>query len=356
MHQISDEDKAMVSQESKDRARAIAQEVTHPLDTPPHQHPINTPSRHTHSMYPINTPYQHSLSTPSLNPASPSGFRCEVARDQDGQGRLRGLREVQGEDRHAGNAQIKDPTPPSPPHPSPSPILFLSHSRAVPSSQVQQIKDMLGEVVRRRSERVWLRNQHHGELDDGKIVDGLAGDRLVFKRRGVLDNSGGLRSASAGDAQGHEEARRTVQFVVDVSGSMMRFNGYDGRLERMLETTLMIMEALPRRFEDINSGRNSDSDAGNDNDTTNSELADLLEYSIAGHSGDTPCEVFVDFPSNAPPNYPSSGTGEKQEAEASNEKGFFGFLKRKKEGGAGTRSGVLNEKAKMESATAATTP
>ena len=100
---------------------------------------------------------------------------------------------------------------------------------------------MLGEVVRRKRERVWLRNQHHGELDDGKIVDGLAGDRLVFKRRGVLDNSG-QRSVSIGDAQGHEEARRMVQFVVDVSGSMMRFNGYDGRLERMLETTLMIME------------------------------------------------------------------------------------------------------------------
>ena len=210
---------------------------------------------------------------------------------------------------------------------------------------------MLSEVVRRRSERVWLRNQHHGELDDGKIVDGLAGDRLVFKRRGVLDN-GGLRSVSAGDAQGHEEAKRMVQFVVDVSGSMMRFNGYDGRLERMLETTLMIMEALPRRCDD----NDGDSDCSNDIDTTNSELADLLEYSIAGHSGDTPCEVFVDFLSNALPSSTSSssssnhrGTGEKQApTETSNEKGFFGFLKRKKEAGTGTRSGALNEKAKME--------
>ena len=36
-----------------------------------------------------------------------------------------------------------------------------------------------------------------------------------------------------------------VQFVVDVSGSMIRFNGLDRRLERMLETTLMIMQSLP---------------------------------------------------------------------------------------------------------------
>ena len=32
--------------------------------------------------------------------------------------------------------------------------------------------------------------------------------------------------------------------VVDVSGSMYRFNGHDQRLERMLESTLMVMEAL----------------------------------------------------------------------------------------------------------------
>ena len=119
-------------------------------------------------------------------------------------------------------------------------------------------------------------------------------------------------------------------------------------------------EALPRRRDDRNSSRGSDSDTGNGNssiDTATSsdndnELADLLEYSIAGHSGDTPCEVLVDFPSNAPLDSPSSpdrrAPGEKQEYENSQEKGFFGFLKRKKEAGVGTRSGALNEKAKME--------
>ena len=35
--------------------------------------------------------------------------------------------------------------------------------------------------------------------------------------------------------------------VVDVSGSMYRFNGHDGRLDRMLESVLMVMEAFTER-------------------------------------------------------------------------------------------------------------
>ena len=33
-------------------------------------------------------------------------------------------------------------------------------------------------------------------------------------------------------------------FLVDVSGSMYRFNGQDGRLDKLLQCTVMIMEAL----------------------------------------------------------------------------------------------------------------
>ena len=35
--------------------------------------------------------------------------------------------------------------------------------------------------------------------------------------------------------------------VVDVSGSMYRFNGHDGRLDRTMESTLMVMEAFNER-------------------------------------------------------------------------------------------------------------
>ena len=40
---------------------------------------------------------------------------------------------------------------------------------------------------------------------------------------------------------------KRIRLVVDVSGSMYRFNGYDGRLERTLEAVLMVMEAFERQ-------------------------------------------------------------------------------------------------------------
>ena len=38
--------------------------------------------------------------------------------------------------------------------------------------------------------------------------------------------------------------RKSIRLVVDVSESMYRFNGYDGRLDRTLEAVLMVMEAF----------------------------------------------------------------------------------------------------------------
>lgn len=36
-------------------------------------------------------------------------------------------------------------------------------------------------------ERQWLKNQALGELDDAKIIDGLTGEKTIYKRRGELD-------------------------------------------------------------------------------------------------------------------------------------------------------------------------
>ena len=36
-------------------------------------------------------------------------------------------------------------------------------------------------------ERQWLKNQALGELDDAKIIDGLTGEKAIYKRRGELD-------------------------------------------------------------------------------------------------------------------------------------------------------------------------
>lgn len=38
----------------------------------------------------------------------------------------------------------------------------------------------------------WLKNQNHGELDDMKLVDGVTGDTLIYKRRGEPDKQLGL--------------------------------------------------------------------------------------------------------------------------------------------------------------------
>ena len=38
----------------------------------------------------------------------------------------------------------------------------------------------------------WLGNQNHGELDDMKLVDGVTGETLIYRRRGEPDKQLGL--------------------------------------------------------------------------------------------------------------------------------------------------------------------
>ncbi|RLN94302.1 hypothetical protein BBJ28_00003843 [Nothophytophthora sp. Chile5] len=131
-----------------------------------------------------------------------------------------------------------------------------------------QLRAVLGNLEAVAQERSWLRHQSSGELDDGKLVDGVAGERLVFKRRGVSD------SPFQGPAGHQQQEPKRMLFVMDVSGSMYRFNGQDARLERMLETSLMIMESF----------------AGFEKE---------LDYCLMGHSGDSSEIPFVAF--GAPP-------------------------------------------------------
>ena len=73
-----------------------------------------------------------------------------------------------------------------------------------------------------------------------------------------------------------EFRKRTLLFLVDVSGSMYRFQMMDGRLARMLEATMLVMEALEG-------------------------LEGKYEYAIRGHSGESDGVEFVEFgqpPSN----------------------------------------------------------
>ena len=61
-----------------------------------------------------------------------------------------------------------------------------------------------------------------------------------------------------------------LQFLMYCSGRMYRFDSYDGRLNRCLEAAVMLMESFYG-------------------------MQRYFDYSIVGHSGDSPCIHSVDF-------------------------------------------------------------
>ena len=115
-----------------------------------------------------------------------------------------------------------------------------------------QLRSVLLSVEARERERVWLKGQVVGELDDARLVDGVLGEKNVFKRRGHNPNPP--------PSQRQHLPKRLI-FVVDVSSSMANFNA-DERLDRLCATTLMVMEAF-------------------------TGLGHKYEYAIVGHSGET---------------------------------------------------------------------
>lgn len=128
-----------------------------------------------------------------------------------------------------------------------------NHLQSQVAVQIQQLQVLLKDIKRRKQERIWLKRQSTGELDDSRLVDALAGEKDVFKRRGKATNSS-INATKAAEPM-------AIKLVVDISASMYRFNGYDGRLQRLLEATLMIMEALKDddRFALTIVGHNGDS-------------------------------------------------------------------------------------------------
>jgi von Willebrand factor A domain-containing protein 8 len=142
--------------------------------------------------------------------------------------------------------------------------LFIGLSASI-RPQVQILRVILEGINAKQKERFWLKNQNDGELDDTKLVEGITGEHAIYKKRGKELSDTGL----------HELPKR-IKFVVDVSGSMYRFNSYDQRLSKMLETSLLVMESLQG-------------------------LEQKYLYDIVGHSGDTECINFVE-PGKPPKN------------------------------------------------------
>ncbi|XP_044262539.1 von Willebrand factor A domain-containing protein 8 [Tribolium madens] len=119
--------------------------------------------------------------------------------------------------------------------------------------QVQSLRVILGNLQAKNKERHWTRHQTSGELDDVKLIDGLLGEKTIFRRRAEQDPEMGAPQTKP----------KLFRLVVDVSGSMYRFNGYDGRLDRELEAAVLVMEAFQG-------------------------FADKIQYDIIGHSGEAP--------------------------------------------------------------------
>eukprot|EP00760_Papus_ankaliazontas_P017911 PhM_4_TR17397/c0_g1_i1/m.85845 len=126
-------------------------------------------------------------------------------------------------------------------------------------AEIQVLRSMLQGLRSKQGERVWLRNQTEGVLDDSKIVDGLTGEKGIFKRR-----------ADSPDSGFNKNKKKKMMFVLDASASMYRFNSYDGRLDREVETAILLMESL-------------------------NGFDDTISYSIVAHSGDSEQIVLVDF-------------------------------------------------------------
>ena len=121
-------------------------------------------------------------------------------------------------------------------------------SNPIPSSEYKFLEA-------KSKEREWLRNQTDGELDDNKLVEGLVGEKLIYRRRREPEN----------DDSGFEMKNpKRLTILADCSASMYRFNGTDGRLNRQIEALLMVMEGLDSKI-----------------------AKEKIKWDIIGHSGDS---------------------------------------------------------------------
>lgn len=100
--------------------------------------------------------------------------------------------------------------------------------------QVRALRGIINSLQAKGKERQWTRHRTSGELDDTKLIEGLAGERNIYRQRREEEPEVGAPQTRP----------KRLRLLVDLSGSMYRFNGHDGRLERELEATLMVMEAF----------------------------------------------------------------------------------------------------------------
>lgn len=68
-------------------------------------------------------------------------------------------------------------------------------------------------------ERIWLKRQSDGDLDESRLTEGLTGESTIYKRRGMEKPE-----------QGKPQMKpKRLRIICDLSASMYR-SQYDGRL------------------------------------------------------------------------------------------------------------------------------
>ena len=103
------------------------------------------------------------------------------------------------------------------------------------SQDISAIKALIEGLQAKSKEREWLKNQTDGELDDDKLVEGLVGEKLIYRRRREPEN----------DDQGFEQKNpKRLTILADCSASMYRFNGTDGRLSRQLRVEKFLVKSV----------------------------------------------------------------------------------------------------------------
>ncbi|CAI2356267.1 unnamed protein product [Caenorhabditis sp. 36 PRJEB53466] len=122
----------------------------------------------------------------------------------------------------------------------------------------RKLASVIDQLEAKKKEREWTKHQTSGDLDDGKLIEGVTGEQNIYRRRVDKEPDPGAPQTKP----------KRLKLCLDVSGSMYRFNGYDHRLAKTLEATLMTMTALDGK-------------------------TDKVKYDIVGHSGDSPCVTFV---------------------------------------------------------------
>ncbi|VDO95662.1 unnamed protein product [Heligmosomoides polygyrus] len=124
--------------------------------------------------------------------------------------------------------------------------------------QSSHLRSIIEQLEAKKKERYWARHQTAGDLDDGKLIEGITGERNIYRRR--IDKVPELGAPQL--------KPKRLRLCFDVSGSMYRFNGYDKRLQKSLEAALMVMTSFEGKQEKV-------------------------AYDIIGHSGDGPCTEFI---------------------------------------------------------------